>query len=113
MTIELTRELLERYLRAMGEDADEILRRYDDATPIGVLCNLMGTSPDGEEKSVLLTFRLGLCAAAEMVSRRAEVYRKSQPPDPFESEDTMVARLLLIDAGIDTPEKLAAWEAAR
>lgn len=110
--IELTRELLERYLRAIGHPirpAETIA--LNEGTPLDLAI-------DGIALWLGLTrsafaFRLGLCAAAEDMLSSVRNWRLSYgaqasalaPVDPFEG----LANALLRAAGIDP----AAWEAAR
>lgn len=112
MTIELTRELLERYLRATGvepEGAITFLNIFDRAVSL----NDLGDTT---------IFRLGLCAAAESRAdelQRFREYEKARPtPSPGENrgywagrvdEIERMRKLLLRAAGIE-PD---AWEAAK
>ena len=114
MSIEITRELLDRYLRAtdQGEQIEAVKRHSSNRVTLNDIVRMVLTHKE--------SFQLGLCAAAENMLQDAREMRRAyaeselkvgrfDPPAVFDDR----ARLFLRAAGFDTPEKLAAWEAAK
>lgn len=104
MTIELTRELLERYGRIVFPDSNMIA--YVDrelARGADLMTAVENTLPTGH------VWRLALCAGAEMA--RAMIAECQVPPveEKYVPGGELIKNRLLRAAGIDP----AAWEAAK
>lgn len=104
--MEITRALLEQYLRAVGDDGRaESVSKYGAKFSAVRIVRDFYPAPLAPE----ITFRLGLCAAAERTRRFANGQAESPFGEGAVAAGTHLYREFLHTAGIE-PE---AWEKAR